>query len=850
MAIIKCKMCGGDLNLVAGQAIAECEYCGSRQTVPSADNEKKLTLFSRANRLRIACEFDKAAGVYESMVADFPEEAEAYWGLVLCKYGIEYVDDPVTGKKIPTCHRSSFDSVMEDRDFEQTLENAGAESRKVYREEAKRIEEIRKGIIEVSATADPYDIFICYKEADTDGNRTLDSVLAQDVYDALTEKGYRVFFSRITLEDKLGHEYEPYIFAALHSAKVMLAIGTDYEYYNAVWVKNEWSRYLKMMEKDKSKHLIPCFKGIDAYDMPKEFSKLQAQDLGKVGAMQDLLRGIGKIIDTGTVAAAQTVGTTTVIVDTMLKRASDAIAVKDWETAVRCCNNVLDYDDKNEPAYICRILINYRASSLSELENGYRSIASDPNYQYLMHHGSKATVEKMQALEQRIVNAIQERKNQAAKLKKQKRAKKIKIFAAIAAVIVVAVTGLWVTQNVLIPGNTYSKAKNMAKKGQYDEAIAVFASLGDFKDSNNRIYDAYLLKAESFATDGNYLAALEVLESSGVLEMGYGDSREQKQQYIYLMAMSYYESGDYYNAVATFEQVQGYAEADQHLMQCRLNLAEISYENGDYDTAIQQFRDLGEMQRALEITYEVAQLYYESGDYDQAIAAFKNLGDYQNGSLRALEIAYEVAVANYENGDYDAAIAYFTAAEAFEDAQAKVLDVTYEAGARALENKQYTKAIDYFKRAAGHSDADDQLLKAKYQYCSATKDNPDQNTKSYIRELNDLKYTGAAKLYKQIFAWKAEISLKVAFKMGSNTGVNVYAKLSGGDGGSTKVKFVTQVSGQTLTFCDDELYKAGSEASSCVSNYMRDITGLTYTVKVYDGNGNLIGTFKGVPEQI
>ena len=296
MAIIKCKMCGGDLILNEGNTIATCEYCGSTQTVPSADNEKKLTLFARANRLRIACEFDKAAGIYESIVADFPEEAESYWGLVLCRYGIEYVDDPGTGKKIPTCHRSSFDSIMEDSDFEQALENADLLARRVYREEAKQIEELRKGIIAVSNNEPPYDIFICYKETDETGSRTLDSVLAQDVYEALTDKGYRVFFSRITLEDKLGVEYEPYIFAALNSAKIMLAFGTDYEYFNAVWVKNEWSRYLKLMAKDKEKHLIPCFKGIDAYDMPKEFARLQAQDLGKIGAVQDLLRGIAKLM--------------------------------------------------------------------------------------------------------------------------------------------------------------------------------------------------------------------------------------------------------------------------------------------------------------------------------------------------------------------------------------------------------------------------------------------------------------------------------------------------------------------------------------------------------------------------
>ena len=96
MALIKCKMCGGDLRIEEGSSVCECEYCGTRQTVPSADNEKKLTLFSRAGRLLRGCEFDKAAGVFETIVADFPEEAEAYWGLVLCKYGIEYVDDPAT----------------------------------------------------------------------------------------------------------------------------------------------------------------------------------------------------------------------------------------------------------------------------------------------------------------------------------------------------------------------------------------------------------------------------------------------------------------------------------------------------------------------------------------------------------------------------------------------------------------------------------------------------------------------------------------------------------------------------------------------------------------------------------
>lgn len=46
-------------------------------------------------------------------------------------------DDPAAGKKTPTCHRSSFDSIMDDGDLEQALENADPTARKVYRDEAK-----------------------------------------------------------------------------------------------------------------------------------------------------------------------------------------------------------------------------------------------------------------------------------------------------------------------------------------------------------------------------------------------------------------------------------------------------------------------------------------------------------------------------------------------------------------------------------------------------------------------------------------------------------------------------------------------------------------------------------------
>ena len=297
MAVFKCKMCGGRLEVDEHSRIVECEYCGTRQTLPKLENEKTSGLFDRAGDLRRQNEFDKAEALYEQILEMDNTDAEVYWSLVLCKYGIEYVEEPGTGKRIPTIHRAQFTSIFADENFKKALEYADDEQRQLYNEEAGKIEQIQKDIIEISSKEEPFDVFICYKESDENGNRTEDSVIAYDLYQNLTNNGYKVFFSRVTLESKLGTAYEPYIFSALNSSKIMIVIGTKPEYFEAVWVKNEWSRFLKMMRDDSSKTLIPAYKNMNPYKLPKEFSYLQAQDMSKLGFLQDLIAGIDKILN-------------------------------------------------------------------------------------------------------------------------------------------------------------------------------------------------------------------------------------------------------------------------------------------------------------------------------------------------------------------------------------------------------------------------------------------------------------------------------------------------------------------------------------------------------------------------
>ena len=378
-------MCGGTLEINENETTATCEYCGTEQTIPKITDDVVGNLFNRANTLRLKSEFDKAEEVYNKIVGLDNTQSEAYWGIILCKYGIEYVEDPTTYKRVPTCHRTSYDAITADEDYKLAIQYADISQKIIYEAEAKAIDEIQKGILTISQNEKPYDVFICYKETDESGKRTQDSVLANDIYHQLTQEGFKVFYAAITLEDKLGQEYEPYIFAALNSAKVMLVIGSKPEYFTAVWVKNEWSRYLKLMKADRSKLLIPCYKDMDAYELPEEFAHLQAQDMGKIGFINDIVRGIKKVIKKDepksavkeTAAAVQTVNSG---VAPLLKRISLFLEDGNWQEADEYCERVLDSDPENAQAYLYKLMAKMEVRKTEDLRNQAQPFDSEDMY--------------------------------------------------------------------------------------------------------------------------------------------------------------------------------------------------------------------------------------------------------------------------------------------------------------------------------------------------------------------------------------------------------------------------------------------------------------------------------------
>lgn len=295
--IFKCKICCGQLEFKQGDLVTVCPYCGLEQSLPRLDqNERLFQLYAIANSYLMNNEFDKAERLFYEIVSLKPDDPEGYWQLVMCKYGITYVTDSKSGEKIPTVNRTYYSSILDDINYKKTISFSSGKQQAIYIRTAKYINNVQNSIVSISRKEKPYDIFICYKERNHAGERTEESVKAQELYDRLTALGYKVFFSRITLENKIGAEYEPYIFAALTSARVMLCIGSSKENFEAVWVKNEWSRYLRLIQSGEEKTMIPIV--INNAQLPEEFSNIAPQEMNSNGFEQELIRGIKKMIPT------------------------------------------------------------------------------------------------------------------------------------------------------------------------------------------------------------------------------------------------------------------------------------------------------------------------------------------------------------------------------------------------------------------------------------------------------------------------------------------------------------------------------------------------------------------------
>lgn len=719
MSTLKCKMCGGTLEINENETTATCEYCGTEQTIPKITDDVIGNLFNRANTLRLKSEFDKAEEIYNKIVGLDNTQSEAYWGIILCKYGIEYVEDPTTYKRVPTCHRTSYDAITADEDYKLAIQYADISQKIIYEAEAKAIDEIQKGILTISQNEKPYDVFICYKETDESGKRTQDSVLANDIYHQLTQEGFKVFYAAITLEDKLGQEYEPYIFAALNSAKVMLVIGSKPEYFTAVWVKNEWSRYLKLMKADRSKLLIPCYKDMDAYELPEEFAHLQAQDMGKIGFINDIVRGIKKVINKDepkpdvkeTATAGQAANSA---VAPLLKRISLFLEDGNWQEADEYCERVLDSDPENAQAYLYKLMAKMEVRKTEDLRNQAQPFDSEDMYRKTVRFA-----------DEELKNTLEEYN---AYIKDRNEKKRIESIYK-KAVYDMGYARDEISYKIIIedldeiPGykDADEKKKECEEKAEecrleslYNSAAELqtvqsednqlraakqFEELGTYKDSAERVQQCRD-KAEEIRTEEERIKA----EREKAEKEKKAKAKKKKKIAIFItsavavctalallcvyviipairynMAVTAVENKNYDEAIAIFEELGDYSDSADKIPETKYKKAENLVSNKEFDTAIEIFRELRDYSdsadKIRETRYKKAEDLVSNKEFDVAIEIFDKLGDYNDSTDRALNAKYQKAVQCEKEKKYDMAVQIFTELDDYGNSESRIFDI-------------------------------------------------------------------------------------------------------------------------------------------------------------------------------
>ncbi len=753
--IIKCKMCGGDIDFIPGATYGTCEYCGSTSTIPQAEDENKLNRYNRANHFRRQCEFDKAVAAYEKILEQDDTDAEAHWGALISRFGIEYVEDPATHQRIPTCHRVQVASILTDEDYLAAVEDApDAESRRIYQEEAARIAEIQKGILAISANEKPYDVFICYKETDENGQRTRDSQWAQDVYYGLTEQGLKVFFSRITLEDKLGQQYEPYIFAALNSAKVMVVIGSRPEYFNAVWVKNEWSRYLSLMKHDHKRLLIPCYRDMDPYDLPEELSMLQSQDMSKIGFMQDLLRGIQKVMQQPT-SAPQGVRVETATAETnapgvtsLLKRAALFLEDGDTASAREYYDRVLDIDPECAEAYMGKVCaetgcrkesdlgtLNYCVDMRGDWQKAVRFASAGQKQKYVGYMASVRTRVEEHCYELAIDCAC------AVAVGRGSRAKMDDALKGYRA-------------NCLTEGSEstdYSAEEgaswHLAGYQSIRNTLAQMIADNDPRDvTEGMLKVAAAMFGQIKGEEARAQQCLALAEQARLKAIYEKISRRRME----IGMPNLTDTADLEALAKQFGQIPGYKDAKQQAEQC-LQDAENVRENAYNDAvramqeagrssykwreAIQKlgreglngYRDVEELRKQAEQRYEECRNAEEKERKAKERKNKRLTVAFVLVVLIACVVGwfvvtrvipnnkYQRAVTLRENGQYDDAIAAFAEVGDYSDAAQQLSKTKYQQAVALRENGQYDDAIAAFMALGNYSDAMTQITETKYQ---------------------------------------------------------------------------------------------------------------------------------------
>lgn len=682
MAAFICRYCGAPLE-TAETSVCECRSCGRLQSIPLIDSAEKRELLLRAEQLRREQRYDKAIQLYERMIALSPADADVYWALALCRYGVMFFADGGL-----TLQRMQAHSFISDSDYQQALKFADEKQRRLMEDTAALIDEKQRRISELSVGIS-YDVLLC------SGTDKESAGYSMALYNRLCSEGINVFYPDVTLKTTAKSEWEPYLFSAVNSAKALILTVTDSDILNDVMVMNFCGRFISVDMGGRA--VIPVLFGVTPGELPPELSKFQALNAANLGFEQNLVSRVKALL------SGVHFNESSAEENPLVRRAYIMLSDRQFSEAESMCVRI-------EPLFpaeaaLIRLLCEYGVTTGEALGTLSADIMKSENYRLAMQHGNEALrlkLKKYALSAQENLHAADTQNNEpkstfpelqsadgvySAEIKPVK--KRSRLFLPAASLIVV---GLITTAVIVI-------SQYASNSGT--EQLAAELEISDKETEFER--------AKALFDEENYAEA----EAAFLSLDNYGESEKWVYNCRYMQAEKLLENSDTENARNIFLRLGDYKDSAEKVKLCDYRTAELAEENGEYEAAAEAFDSLGSFSdsktRKKECLYKQAAGLFDHGELDSAEAIFKEIKSYSDSAKQLKKIDYQRAEALFDNGEYSSAYEKFIELDGWSDSYARARESLYQYAKKLFGDGDYYSAISPLSELGDYLDSRDML---------------------------------------------------------------------------------------------------------------------------------------------
>lgn len=407
-----CGVCGSSINPDETGTVGTCLGCGYSAPYPKSDIKK----LNRVTYLRNTFKFDEAAKIAEELIERDPQDSAAYWAMLLCEYGIQYVREG--SSRLPVCRKdiTALDPIKESNYYKRALDYAPESCQADIESRAASIEDTINITSNIMTQSKNYDVFILCPE-----NATVDDDLDGDkIYLRFTSNlGFSVFYAPEVLKDMDAVEKAAHTTFALKNSKIMLPSFRTIANCRDGYLEYAVSAFTAELAKDSNKLVFPIFdsSAVKFQQLPEELVYCdEVFDCSEDEFMREISDKVEAILkpEVNAIVPDDIVTATAANKENLIKRAYMFLEDGEFETADSYFDKILDIDIEDSRAYIGKLLAECRLRNEEAIRTLPQTVTDDKNFKKALRFASPEQKAHYEALNNSIVKRIEDERREIA----------------------------------------------------------------------------------------------------------------------------------------------------------------------------------------------------------------------------------------------------------------------------------------------------------------------------------------------------------------------------------------------------------------------------------------------------